>query len=65
MRDIKDLGSEHSLQVATEILQSGLCTEVEEKRSQPQFRSLKVFVLNFIITNNRNHFLKKSILGVP
>ena len=43
LKGIKDLGDGHALRVATQVVETGQCPEVEEKRNDPKFLSLKVF----------------------
>lgn len=45
LKGIKDLGDGHALRVATQIVASGQCTEVEEKRNDPKYKSFKVLIL--------------------
>ncbi len=46
LKGIKGLGNGHALRVATQILESGYCPEVEEKRNDKKFLSLQVFCLS-------------------
>lgn len=46
LKGIKGLGNGHALRVATQILESGYCAEVEEKRNDKKFLSLQVFCLS-------------------
>ncbi|XP_046459358.1 DNA nucleotidylexotransferase-like isoform X1 [Daphnia pulex] len=43
LKGIKGLGNGHALRVATQILESGYCPEVEEKRNDKKFLSLQIF----------------------
>lgn len=51
LRGIKDVGGEHALRVATEILQSGRCAEVEEKRNERKFQTIQVQLKVFLMEN--------------
>lgn len=42
LKGIKNLGDSHGLLVATQILQSGNCPEIEQKKIEEKYQTLKV-----------------------